>query len=144
MCLSQLLARAAAQSPVLLEPVIDAVFHNLFQQVCNAPPDYEQPGTVRNHNEVLRCYDIMMSHYPARLLGGLLTKAEHSGEEKLRVGALTVTRHLLNLPTEILGPDRLQEVVTSDWLLKLDDGFAFGDCWGLYLRNSMFYDVTGN
>ena len=73
-------------------------------------PDYNNPGTVRNHNEVLRCYDIMFRHFPSKLVGGLINKVE-SSEERLKIGALTVVKHLLHLPSPVLG-DRLEDIVT--------------------------------
>merc|ERR1719186_2384428 len=106
LCLSQLLDLTTGTSPAMLEPV----FNTMFQQVC-FPPDYSVPSTVKNHNEILRCYDTMMKHFPGKLVSGLLTKVDNS-EERIKIGALTVVRHLLNLPTESLG-ERLEEIFNN-------------------------------
>ena len=110
LCLSQLLQRVTAVLPSLLEPVLDPVFNTMFQQVCY-PPDYTKLESVKNHNEMLRCYDTMMKHFPAKLVSGLLTKID-SGEERIKIGALTVVKHLLNMSTESLG-DRLGEIFSN-------------------------------
>ena len=107
LCLSQILDLTNKTNPVLLEPVLDPIFNTLFQQICIIP-DYNKPSSVKNHNEILRCYDTMMRNYPAKLVSGLLNKVDNS-EERLKVGALTVIKHLLSLQTEILG-ELLEEI----------------------------------
>ena len=87
--------------PTLLEPLLDPIFNTMFHQVC-IPTDYDKPHTVKNHNEVLRCYDTMMKHFSNKLVGGLLSKLDNS-EERFKIGALSVVRHLLNMPTDALG-----------------------------------------
>lgn len=110
LCLSPLLELISNTYPTLLEPVLDPVFNTMFQQVCS-PPDYTKQNTVKNHNEILRCYDTMMKHFPAKLVSGLLTKVDNS-EERVKIGALTVVRHLLNMNTEDLG-ERLEEIFNN-------------------------------
>jgi len=110
LCLSPLLELLTSTSPTLLEPVLDPVFNTMFQQVC-CPPDYTKQNTVKNHNEILRCYDTMMKHFPAKLVSGLLNKVD-SSEERVKIGALTVVRHLLNMKTEDLG-ERLEEIFNN-------------------------------
>ena len=107
LCLSQMLELSNKRHPALLEPILDPIFNTLFQQICTIP-DYNRPATVKNHNEILRCYNTMMINYPGKLVNGLLNKVDNS-EERMRVGALTVIRHLLSLQTEVLG-DRLTEI----------------------------------
>ena len=110
LCLSPLLQLITSTAPpALLDPVIDPLYNTMFQQIC-IPMDFEKAGTVKNHHEMLRCYDTMMHHSPEKLVAGLLVKAD-SSEERLRVGALTVVKHILNLPTEELG-QRLDTIVT--------------------------------
>ena len=60
--------------PGLLESILDPIFNTLFQQIC-IPPDFNKPHSVKNHNEILRCYDTMMKNYPGKLVNGLLNKA---------------------------------------------------------------------
>jgi hypothetical protein len=117
-CVSPLLQLVPAAQSALLEPVLDPLFNTLFQQVC-IPMDFERPNTVKNHNEILRCYDTMMRHSPEKLVAGLLAKAD-SGEERLRVGALTVIKHLLNMSTEELGEQL--EAILAHLAGKLGEG----------------------
>ena len=85
LCLSPLLQLTTTTAPpALLDPVIDPLYNTMFQQIC-IPMDFEKAGTVKNHHEMLRCYDTMMQHSPEKLVAGLLVKADNS-EEKLRVG----------------------------------------------------------
>ena len=110
LCLSPMLHLVTTTAPsAILDPVIDPLYNTMFQQIC-IPMDFEKPGSVKNHHEMLRCYDTMMKHSPEKLVSGLLNKADHA-EERLRVGALTVVRHILNLPTEDIG-QRLETIVT--------------------------------
>ena len=51
----------------------------------------------------------MFRHFPVKLVTGLINKVETS-EERLKIGALTVVRHLLHLPSSVLG-DRLEDIV---------------------------------
>uniref|UniRef100_A0A4W5KHG1 Maestro heat-like repeat family member 1 n=1 Tax=Hucho hucho TaxID=62062 RepID=A0A4W5KHG1_9TELE len=63
-------------------------------QVC-APVDYSNPPTVKNHNEVLRCFSILANTFPDRLVMFVLQKLENSNE-RIRMGSLAVLRHLIN------------------------------------------------
>ena len=108
LCVSSLLQLCTETHSVILEPVLDPLFNTMFQQVC-IPMDFEKGSSVKNHNEMLRCYDTMMQHSPGKLVAGLLAKAD-TGEERLRVGALLVVRHILNMSTEELG-ERLEAIV---------------------------------
>ena len=41
-----------------LEPHLEMLLNSLFPQVCQ-PIDYTKPGTLKNHNELLRCYNVL-------------------------------------------------------------------------------------
>ena len=110
LCLSQLLEVANKSHPTSLESILDPLFNTLFQQICIIP-DYNKSTSVRNHNEILRCYDTMMRSYPEKLVNGLLNKVDNS-EERSKCGALTVIRHLLSLQTEVLG-ERLEDIFSN-------------------------------
>ena len=83
---------------------------NVFTPLKNRLKLCYYPHLHRNHNEILRCYDTMFKHFPVKLVSGLINKVETS-EEKLKIGALTVVRHLLHLPSTVLG-DRLEDIVS--------------------------------
>lgn len=77
-----------------LEQHLDVLCNALFVQVCS-PPDYTEPSSVRNHNESLRCFTVLATMFPDRLTAFLLMKVENSNE-KTRIGALTVLKHIIN------------------------------------------------
>uniref|UniRef100_A0AAZ3Q9A2 Maestro heat-like repeat family member 1 n=1 Tax=Oncorhynchus tshawytscha TaxID=74940 RepID=A0AAZ3Q9A2_ONCTS len=74
-------------------------------QVC-APVDYSNPLTVKNHNEVLRCFSILANTFPDRLVMFVLQKLENSNE-RIRMGSLSVLRHLINSSTSIMESKKL-------------------------------------
>ena len=54
-----MLLDASSQSDLLiLEPYLDTLLNMLFAQVSQ-PIDYRQQASVRNHNEVLRCFAVL-------------------------------------------------------------------------------------
>uniref|UniRef100_A0A3P9H5X0 Maestro heat-like repeat family member 1 n=1 Tax=Oryzias latipes TaxID=8090 RepID=A0A3P9H5X0_ORYLA len=77
----------------VLETQLDGLLFVLHQQVC-APVDYSDPPTVKNHNEILRCFSLLNS-FPDRLVMFVLQKLENSNERS-RMGSLAVLRHLIN------------------------------------------------
>uniref|UniRef100_A0A673XKQ4 Maestro heat like repeat family member 1 n=1 Tax=Salmo trutta TaxID=8032 RepID=A0A673XKQ4_SALTR len=74
-------------------------------QVC-APVDYSNPLTVKNHNEVLRCFSILANTFPDRLVMFVLQKLENSNE-RIRMGSLAVLRHLINSSKSIMETKKL-------------------------------------
>jgi len=110
MCLSGLLAGVTSLSPAALDPVLDPVLNAMFAQVC-ITPDYTKSGTVKNHHEAIRGFDTLMKYYPEKVVSGLLLKYDGS-EEKIKVGSLTVVKHLLNLPTKTLNY-RLEDITRA-------------------------------
>ena len=74
----------------------------LFLQMI-VQPDYGQPTTVKNHYEVLRCLERIARVHLDKVVSFLLVKAEQP-QEKIRVAALTVLKHLLNSLKELLEP----------------------------------------
>lgn len=86
--------------PVPLEPMLDNIIHTLHAMVW-VQPDYREPVTVKNHGEVLRCYDQIGYHFPERL-SDLLIRQVRGGSEADRVAALTVISHLLGSSDSVL------------------------------------------
>ncbi|KAK8730652.1 hypothetical protein OTU49_007859 [Cherax quadricarinatus] len=76
---------------------VDNLLSSLFSQVC-ITPDYAEPNTVKNHYEVLRCYELLGNHYPENVKNHLLQRLENASHMQ-RVGALIVTKHLINSKT---------------------------------------------
>ncbi|KAJ8354238.1 hypothetical protein SKAU_G00218050 [Synaphobranchus kaupii] len=92
--LCQILDASVNMGSRVLETQIDNMLLGLHQQVCT-PVDYSNPPTVKNHNEVLRCFSIMANTFPDRLTVFVLQKLENSNE-RYRMGSLAVLRHLIN------------------------------------------------
>ncbi|XP_053100905.1 maestro heat-like repeat-containing protein family member 1 isoform X2 [Hemicordylus capensis] len=77
-----------------LDTQLDALLSALQLQICT-PLDSSMSVQLKNHNEVLRCFTVLASSFPDRLLGFLLPKLE-SGSERARVGTLTILRQVIN------------------------------------------------
>ncbi|XP_071092263.1 maestro heat-like repeat-containing protein family member 1 [Haliotis cracherodii] len=81
------------ESPIL-EPHFDNLFNILFSQVLQTP-DYTNPLSIKNHNELLRSFTIIARSFSGRLVGLLLQKLETTNE-KTRIGVLTIFKHIIN------------------------------------------------
>ncbi|XP_055780685.1 maestro heat-like repeat-containing protein family member 1 isoform X2 [Salvelinus fontinalis] len=103
--LCQVLDASVNMGSRVLETQIDSLLTTLNQQVC-APVDYSNPVTVKNHNEVLRCFSILANTFPDRLVMFVLQKLENSNE-RIRMGSLAVLRHLINSSTSIMESKKL-------------------------------------
>ncbi|XP_041708066.1 maestro heat-like repeat-containing protein family member 1 isoform X1 [Coregonus clupeaformis] len=103
--LCQVLDASVNMGSRVLETQIDSLLTTLHQQVC-APVDYSNPPTVKNHNEVLRCFSILANTFPDRLIMFVLQKLENSNERN-RMGSLAVLRHLINSSTSIMESKKL-------------------------------------
>lgn len=73
---------------------IDNIISNLFNQIC-VLPDYSQPSSIRNHNEILRCFATLTIKYCDPIILFLLNKLD-SSNESVKIGSLTILRHLIN------------------------------------------------
>ncbi|XP_067366221.1 maestro heat-like repeat-containing protein family member 1 isoform X1 [Channa argus] len=89
----------------VLETQLDSLLIVLHQQV-SAPVDYNNPPTVKNHNEVLRCFSLLANSFPDRLVLFVLQKLENSNERN-RMGSLAVLRHLINSTTSTMETKKL-------------------------------------
>ncbi|XP_041962834.1 maestro heat-like repeat-containing protein family member 1 isoform X1 [Alosa sapidissima] len=103
--LCQILDASVSMGSRVLETQLDSLLQALHQQIC-APMDYSNPPTVKNHNEILRCFSILANTFPDRLLVFVLQKLENSNERN-RVGSLAVLRHLINSSTSIMESKKL-------------------------------------
>ncbi|XP_035386626.1 maestro heat-like repeat-containing protein family member 1 isoform X2 [Electrophorus electricus] len=103
--LCQVLDAAVNMGSRVLETQIDGLLTALHQQVCS-PVDYDKPPTVKNHNEVLRCFTIIANAFPDRLMVFVLQRLENSNERS-RIGSLTVLRHLINSTSSIMETKKL-------------------------------------
>ncbi|XP_056341016.1 maestro heat-like repeat-containing protein family member 1 [Oenanthe melanoleuca] len=92
--LCQVLESSVAIGSRNLEAQLESLLAALLSQIC-APADPNIPTSAKNHTELLRCFSVLASAFPERLLPFLTPKIEGSSE-RLRAGALLVLRHLLN------------------------------------------------
>ncbi|XP_039868821.1 maestro heat-like repeat-containing protein family member 1 isoform X1 [Simochromis diagramma] len=103
--LCQVLDASVNMSSRVLEAQLEALLFALHQQV-SAPVDYSNPPTVKNHNEVLRCFSLIANSFPDRLVMFVLQKLENSNERS-RMGSLAVLRHLINSSTSTMESKKL-------------------------------------
>ncbi|KAJ8386836.1 hypothetical protein AAFF_G00166310 [Aldrovandia affinis] len=97
--LCQILDASVSMGSQALAAQIDGLLLALHQQVC-IPVDYRNPPTVKNHNEVLRCFTFVANAFPDRLIGFVLQKLD-IGNECSRLGSLAVLKHLINTSISI-------------------------------------------
>ncbi|XP_063342108.1 maestro heat-like repeat-containing protein family member 1 isoform X1 [Pelmatolapia mariae] len=103
--LCQVLDASVNMGSRVLETQLEALLFALHQQV-SAPVDYSNPPTVKNHNEVLRCFSLIANSFPDRLVMFVLQKLENSNERS-RMGSLAVLRHLINSSTSTMESKKL-------------------------------------
>ncbi|XP_053206672.1 maestro heat-like repeat-containing protein family member 1 [Panonychus citri] len=97
-------------SPNLTRPQMETIVNILFTQTC-ALPDYQQPNSIRNHNEILRSFATLNSKYSEYLIPWLLAKLE-SSSELAKIGSLTILKHLINASSQFIVP-RLSAIFKS-------------------------------
>ncbi|RXN31759.1 maestro heat-like repeat-containing family member 1 isoform X1 [Labeo rohita] len=103
--LCQVLEASVNMGSRVLETQIDGLLVALHQQICS-PVDFSNPPTVKNHNEVLRCFTVLANTFPDRLMVFVLQRLENSNERN-RMGSLAVLRHLINSSTSIMETKKL-------------------------------------
>ncbi|XP_019946928.2 maestro heat-like repeat-containing protein family member 1 isoform X1 [Paralichthys olivaceus] len=103
--LCQVLDASVNMGSRVLETQLDSLLFALHQQV-SAPTDYNNPPTVKNHNEVLRCFSLLANSFPDRMVMFVLQKLENSNERS-RMGSLAVLRHLINSTTSTMESKKL-------------------------------------
>ncbi|XP_073782226.1 maestro heat-like repeat-containing protein family member 1 isoform X1 [Danio rerio] len=103
--LCQVLEASVNMGSRVLETQIDGLLLALHQQVCS-PVDFSNPPTIKNHNEVLRCFSILANTFPDRLMVFVLQRLENSNERN-RMGSLAVLRHLINSSTSTMETKKL-------------------------------------
>ncbi|XP_041843751.1 maestro heat-like repeat-containing protein family member 1 isoform X2 [Melanotaenia boesemani] len=103
--LCQVLDASVNMGSRVLETQMEGLLFVLHQQV-SAPVDYSDPPTVKNHNEVLRCFSSLANLFPDRLVMYVLQKLENSNERS-RMGSLAVLRHLINSSTSTMEAKKL-------------------------------------
>ncbi|XP_063838990.1 maestro heat-like repeat-containing protein family member 1 [Ostrinia nubilalis] len=92
-CISYLLSPSPLNPKLSLnDSVINSINHVLFNLIL-VEPDYDQPHTVKNHFEVLRCFDHMAGQFPDQTIESLLHQCKNN-QEKDRMKAVIILTHL--------------------------------------------------
>ncbi|XP_037297672.1 maestro heat-like repeat-containing protein family member 1 isoform X2 [Manduca sexta] len=92
-CISYLLSPSSLNPKLTLnDNVINSINHILFNLVL-LEPDYDQPQSVKNHFEVLRCFDHMAGQFPEQTIESLLHQCKNN-QEKDRMKAVIILTHL--------------------------------------------------
>lgn len=89
-----ILEASVAGGSKILEPQLEVIVNQLHAQAC-IPADYGNPMTVKNHNELLRCFAVLAVSFSDRVINFLLAKLEPNNE-RTRIGTLSIFRQLIN------------------------------------------------
>jgi len=92
--LYMILDAATQFDSTMLEPHLEQLFSVLFPLLC-VHVDYNSQASVKNHNELLRCFSVLMKVFADKIIAFLLMRLEQANE-KTRVGVLDLVRHLIN------------------------------------------------
>ncbi|XP_041424164.1 maestro heat-like repeat-containing protein family member 1 isoform X2 [Xenopus laevis] len=92
--LCQILESAVSNESRTLEGLVDSILGVLHSQICLSL-DSSNQMLVRNQNEVLRCFTVLVSKFPDHLLVFLLPKLE-ANNPKVRVGTLIIMKQVIN------------------------------------------------
>ncbi|XP_062900740.1 maestro heat-like repeat-containing protein family member 1 isoform X1 [Mobula hypostoma] len=114
--LCHVLDSAVEMGSRLLETQIDTLLNTLHPQIC-APLEYTNHMAVKNHNEALRCFTVLASAYTDRLVAFLLQKLEVHNE-RVRIGTLTVLKHLINSASTQLEGKKLLVLTTMKLIIQ--------------------------
>ncbi|KAI2655146.1 Maestro heat-like repeat-containing protein family member 1 [Labeo rohita] len=93
--ISKVLEASVNMGSRVLETQIDGLLVALHQQICS-PVDFSNPPTVKNHNEVLRCFTVLANTFPDRLMVFVLQRLENSNERN-RMGSLAVKKRVVQV-----------------------------------------------
>ncbi|GAB1601977.1 maestro heat-like repeat-containing protein family member 1 isoform X2 [Argonauta hians] len=116
--LCMVLDAGCSEGSMIMEPYLENLYNTLFPQIT-APLDYENPMSVKNYNEVLRCFTVISQSFSSKLMSILLQKLE-SNNEKTRIGILSILKHLINAGAGS-GMDNMQELLLSGLKILLSE-----------------------
>ncbi|XP_046842253.1 maestro heat-like repeat-containing protein family member 1 [Xenia sp. Carnegie-2017] len=125
--LCRVLEAAVADGEDMLTMHLDHLLNDAFDKAC-VMPDFNNPETVKNSNEVLRCFDTLCKVFSDRIISFLLLKLDKSGE-KGRLGSLSVLKQLVNFSGAYLENKKPilvtgVQVVVNDTSLKVKQMLA--------------------
>lgn len=115
--LCMVLDATTTDSAQTLLPFLDNLLNGIHAHACNEP-NFSDIYTVKNYNEILRCFQVLTKAFSDRVLGFLLQKLE-SGNEKSKAGTLSVMRHVIYSTNELL--QNKKEVIISGLSAVIND-----------------------
>ncbi|XP_059158762.1 maestro heat-like repeat-containing protein family member 1 isoform X2 [Physella acuta] len=107
--LCMVLDAVCVEGNLTLEPHFDNLINILFAQIFQ-PVDYTNQMSMKNHNELLRSFAIMARAFSGKLVGVLLAKLE-SKDEKIKMGILSIFKHVINAAVSAM--EDKKEVIVS-------------------------------
>jgi len=97
--------------------LVDNLLVGLLTMACTLP-DYSNPVSVKNHNEVLRCFSVLTPTFSDRVIAFLLQKLEMNNE-KTRIASLAIIKHLINSSGSYL--ENKEELIISGVQILFND-----------------------
>ncbi|BFZ13379.1 hypothetical protein BsWGS_16418 [Bradybaena similaris] len=107
--LCMVLDAVCVEGSLILEPYLDNLLNILFSQIFQ-PVDYNNPMSIKNHNELLRSFAIIARAFSGKLVGVLLGKLE-TKDEKIKIGILSIIKHVINAAVSAM--EDKKEVIVS-------------------------------
>lgn len=77
-----------------LEMLLPSILQTIHPLVCRQP-DYSSPSTVKNHNEMLRCIEILGREYLDQVLNFVTSRFSIKENTSIE-GSLVILRHMVN------------------------------------------------
>nr|XP_023029049.1 maestro heat-like repeat-containing protein family member 1 [Leptinotarsa decemlineata] len=108
-CLGSVIQKAASVNGTLLEPLLMNILNTIFDLIC-VSPDYAQPGLLKSHSEVLRCYECFALHFTDNTIDQLLIQLKNNNEKE-RVKSLIVLTHLVSYSKDHSINRRFKDVI---------------------------------
>lgn len=99
----------------LLQPVL-MTLHPLISR----PVDFAHPTTAKNHNELLRCLEVLARYDLEAVLQFVIGRFQLK-ERESRLGSLIILRHFVNALEDLLEPEGKKPVIMSSVLTLLTE-----------------------
>jgi hypothetical protein len=84
----------------VLEPALSQILNGLYPYVCRAP-DATNPALAKNHNEMLRCFEVCGRCFLPQTLNFVIGRFA-TKETSIKIGSLAVLRHFVNSLTDVI------------------------------------------
>lgn len=120
-CISYLLSPSPLNPKLTLnDSVINSLNHILFNLIL-IDPDYDQPHTIKNHFEVLRCFDHMAGQFSDQTIENLLHQCKNN-QEKERMKAVIVLTHLTTSSQVFIDKYATKFIVVLKVMIAMEQG----------------------